>query len=249
MNSNEPQNRQDTVTSGSGQCPGCDSTGPIKEFGKPSHGDLGGAGRIVPQVVALPRSDHDSDLTGGGRHPERVLVAVDDERGARRIQLAGPTRLWLARRVQRERQRQHADRAELTRGSRGHPGTGRPAAQNERQARAGPALSLLDRRDPGRIKLPGRCRRATTKHAVRLSDPGHGDARGDRSITYRKEIGRVDPAGGAMAQREQTRGGLRQIEHNLGRSVRSVHRELAQAEVASSRAGRTTAATLGSGRA
>ena len=155
-------------------------------------------GRTTTLDGRAPRSG----TPNGSRSPLTTSV------GTPVSQLVGPATLRPARRVQRERQREDAGRAERDRRCGRPPGrrwTGRrrPAAAPSRTV---PRRSRDDRR-PGRVELAGGRGRAPAGHPVRLGHPGHGDARRRRAASRTAtRSGGVDAAAGAVPEHEQRRG-------------------------------------------
>src|SRR5215218_1028492 len=189
-----------------------------RERGQPvadRRGDRGAVG-LQPVVAVHPR-----DGTPGGvrRHPERVALALDDEHGDRDgVQLGEPRPLRPPRRVDGEREAQHAGRAGLPRRAARHPrARGPPAAQH----RDGAAYHVDDR-DPRRVELVRGRRRLAARHAVGLLDERDTDPRLVRDPARGDEVRRGHPAAGAVPEHQQRpRAGYRVLVHP-GRPVRRV---------------------------
>ena len=111
--------------------------------------------------MVTPHPDDGSPCRGGW-HPERVPLALNDERrDLHMLELGEPAR-WRgarcpARRLQREGEAQHRDGAGSVRGTAGNPGSERPTTDDQPQPAQLARLELLDNRSPGGIELTGGC--------------------------------------------------------------------------------------------
>jgi hypothetical protein len=77
---------------------------------------------------------HDLACLGGGRHPKRVALTLDDEgRHTHSVELVQSRRLGPSRRVEGKGEAQHGDGAGRLGGAAGHAPAQRPAADDERQ--------------------------------------------------------------------------------------------------------------------
>ena len=104
---------------------------------------------------------HLDDPRGGAparRHPERVVLALDDERrDADGVELGQAALLRPARGGgSGEREAEHADRAGRRSGAAGDARAGGAAAGDERQAAELARAELLDDRRPRGVELAGR---------------------------------------------------------------------------------------------
>ena len=108
-----------------------------------------------------------------------------------------------ARRLQREGQAEHADGAGRRGGAAGDAGARRAAAGDERQTRELARAQVLDDRDPRRVELLRRSRRAPPGDAVGLLDERDADAARERDAGRGDEVGRMHAASGAVAEHER----------------------------------------------
>ena len=198
--SNDPTSRVTPRADGTGRCR---VSGPSRASPQPVEHRLGRAGRVPPQVVPLARPDHHLDPGPGGRHPERVPVAVDHQgrqpgRAARRPGTAPAGPAGAAGRPARRRRR-------------------RPTARAVRQATRAP----LDRppTTSGDARVPGAAGPASTAvHASSRCPAGAGARRpatrygwvtratatpaATRGVPDREQVGRVHAAARAVPEHE-----------------------------------------------
>ena len=154
----------------------------------------------------VPRNADDRSARAVRRHPERVALALHDERrDLNRVQLGQPALggiVALAGRMQWEGEAQDGDCADVRGRATGNPGAGGAAAGDDRKPAQRVRAQLLENCRPGRIEL-ARGRRATTaRDSVRLLDERNGVPRGVRSLSGRNEVRRVHAAAGAVPEHE-----------------------------------------------
>ena len=105
-----------------------------------------------------PRDLHDRPVRCGRRHPEGIVLALDDECGDLDGVELGQTALArivsLARRVERERETEHRRGARVGRSATGDASARRAATRDQRNLEA----ELLDHGNPGRVELLCRSR-------------------------------------------------------------------------------------------
>jgi DNA-binding MarR family transcriptional regulator len=160
----------------------------------------------------VPGNLHDLTALSGRRHPEGIPRALDDQgREAHRIQLvetvlrrgpAGP-----ARRLEREREAEHRDRARLLDGAARYARAQGPAADDERQPAQLALAEVVEHGDPGRVELTRRSRRAPPSDAIGLLDECDRESLRLRDVARRNEVRRRDAAAGSVAE-HQSRAGL-----------------------------------------
>ncbi len=136
-------------------------------------------------------------------YPERVPVAVHDQGRHRVGQFPGPAAIRPARRVQRERESEHADRAQLGGRPAGDPGTAGPPADEKRSVRRYLLPHRRDQVTEGTVELTGGRGCPAAGDPVGLEDPRDGDTGGHGRIAYRAQVHGVHPATGTVPQDEQ----------------------------------------------
>lgn len=168
--------------------------------GEPADHDGGGTGRVAAQIVAVTWAYGDLDAGARVRYPERITVAVDDERLDAGDEFGGPGGTGTAGRVQREGEGENPLRANDRGRTAGDPGATGPAADDQRAVlRQGG-----EHRDPGFVEYGCPGRGTPAGDPVRLGDPRHGDVRRERGVEYGQQVRCVDTAPGTVAEDEQT---------------------------------------------
>jgi len=95
-------------------------------------------------------NEHDVAVRAGGRDPERVASALNDERPELDgVELVEARLLRLPRRVNRKGEAEDGSRAQLSGGAAGDAGAKRAPADDQRQV----GKELRDDRDPGLVEL------------------------------------------------------------------------------------------------
>ena len=144
----------------------------------------------------LPGTSTTVRLRRGGRDPERITLALDDEhrhRSPRRALGAGSARRagpaagagTRGRRRRRRRSRRRSGTRPARRRSGRRRGAAAPATRRRREA--APTHGR-----PGRVELGRRGRRPPSGDAVRLLDERDGHARCERPVVAADEVGRRD---------------------------------------------------------
>ena len=159
----------------------------------------------------------------GVRHAERVSVALHDQgRHGHGRELGEPRLLRAARRMDRERQAQHAGRPDVRGRPAGDPAAEGPSADDQRQVGQFRAVHVLGDGTPRGIDLGGRRGRLSPRDPVGLLDQG------DREARTQRHLGRQD-AGRGRSPRRPPRG--------RASSARRVHRPAGRRAPARRRAG------------
>ncbi len=155
----------------------------------------------------VARDDADRAARSRGRHPEAVVLALDDEHlGVHRLELAQPARPWLGSsalgRLQRECEAQNADSTGCRGCTAGDPRARRPSADDERQLVEPVGAESLDHGRPGDVEVGRRRRRTPAGDPVGLLDECDGEPRRDGYIFRPDEILRPDAATRAVPEHD-----------------------------------------------
>ena len=140
-----------------------------------------------------------------GRHAERVRGALHHERRHGRRRRARAARVFSGRPGGCTGKARHSTPTAPVVGRRAarHPRARRAAADDERQVAQRARAQVLDDRDPGRVELARRSRRAPAGDAIGLLDQRDADAGRARRLRGRHEVARRHAAAGAVAEHER----------------------------------------------
>ena len=111
-----------------------------------------------------------------------------------------------------------ADRLAVAGGAAGHPRAGRPAAEHQRQVVEPLVGQPLGDREPGRVELLGRCGRPAARDPVGLLDQRDVHAGGPRGPGGGDQVGRADPAAGAVPEQQPGAALGRAVQLRAGRA-------------------------------
>jgi len=105
--------------------------------------------------------------------------------------------------VQREREAQHGDRADLRRGAAGYARSRRATAGYDREPAQCVLAQLGEDGRPRRVELARRCRGAPTRDSVGLFHERHGDLQRQGGASGRNEVRRGDATTGAVSKHKR----------------------------------------------
>ena len=105
--------------------------------------------------------------------------------------------------MDREREAEHRDRLRRGRGSAGHPGTGRAAADDDREGRERVGAQVRDGRKPRGVELTGRSGAASAGDQVGLLNERDADARVVCRAGGRNEVRGADATAGSVTEHER----------------------------------------------
>jgi hypothetical protein len=166
--------------------------------------------------MALSRSGCDGHTRALLRNAKRITIAVDDQGRHASIEFAIATFVRLARRMERERERDDARCAYNGRRTTCDPRATGSAADDERQIAERTRAQVRDDGGPRLIKMRRWCGRAASSHSVRLRHERDRNSTADRGLRDRGEIGCVDTAAGTVPEHEEAPRAVR-----LGQGYRS----------------------------
>ena len=155
----------------------------------------------------VARDDADRAARRRGRHPEAVVLALDDEHlRVHRLELAQPTwpRLGSSAlgRLQREREAQNADSTGCGGCTAGDPRARRPSADDKRQLAEPVGAERLDHGRPGDVEVGRRRRRTPPGDPVGLLDERDGESRREGYVLRPDEILGADAATRAVPEHD-----------------------------------------------
>ena len=161
-----------------------------------------------------------------GGVPNGSLLALHDEgRDIDGVELREAALLGAAGRVEGEREADEGDRLGVGGRAARDAGAGGAAAGQDREAAEWALVELEDDRRPSRVELARRSGAAPSCYPVGLLDERDAEPRGMGALGGRDEIGRLDPAAGAMAENECRDRRVHRTQVRSGPSVRSVELE------------------------
>src|SRR5215212_4568283 len=191
-------------------------------------GEPGGYGRADRGCAAqrvVPGDRDDLAAAAGRRHAERVAFPLDDERGhLDGVELVQARLLGLARRVDRKGQAEDRPGPDVLGRPARHARASGTAAGEDGQLVA----EVLDDRDPGSVELAGRRRGAPAGNPIGLLDEGDAHRGLVGRVSGGDQVGRRDPAPGAVAEHEQGGRVVDTVQVDTGRTMRrlDLHRAM-----------------------
>ena len=129
------------------------------------------------------------------------------------------------RRLQREREAEHADRTGRRRGAARHARARRAAADDEPQPLQLACAQLVDHVDPGGVELVSGSRRAPAGDAVGLLDERDADADCERGSRRGEQIRGAHSAAGPVPEHERGARRLRRMQVHVRLSVTRLDRQ------------------------
>lgn len=155
----------------------------------------------------VPWDLYDRPVGARRRHPERVVLTLNDQHGhPDRLELGQPALGWIvsaARRMKRERQAQDSRHTCLAGGAAGHACPRRTAPSHQRELTQRPLAQPREHRQPGGVELPSGRRRASSGHPVGLFDQNDGEIERAPGISCGHEVRRTDAAARPVPEGER----------------------------------------------
>jgi len=172
-------------------------------------------------VAQRMRTGDENDPTARrlGRGPERVALALDDQRRDRDgVELLEAALLRLARWMDREREAENGHGLGLRGGTASDARACRAAADDQRH----PREELRHDREPGRVELPGRRGAPPPGDAVGLLHERDTEPGLIGSLGRPNEVRRLDPAARPVPEHERGMRRVRRVDVRSSEAVRRV---------------------------